>query len=152
MDKQDTALYFKLFNEVGIISQLSRALMDARLPNNLSTSHFSVTNHLIRVQDGQTPLELARAFQVPKTTMTHTLFGLEANKLVEFRPNSKDGRSKLVWLTEKGRLFRDRIIMDLQPMLEILADQLPAKEVAKLVDSLAEIRELMDTNRDINPK
>jgi hypothetical protein len=36
--------------------------------------HFSVLNHLMRVEDGRTPLELARAFQVPKTTLS-TLAG-----------------------------------------------------------------------------
>ena len=77
MDNETRALYFRFFNEIGIISQLSRTMMDMRLPEGVNTSHFSVLNHLIRVQDGRTPLALARAFQVPKTTMTHTLAGLE---------------------------------------------------------------------------
>jgi hypothetical protein len=63
-------LYFRLFNEIGIIEQLSRARFEARLPKGVLVPHFTVLNHLMRVEDGRTPLELARAFQVPKTTLS----------------------------------------------------------------------------------
>jgi hypothetical protein len=68
-------LYFRLFNEIGIIEQLSRARFEARLPQGVTVPHFSVLNHLIRVEDGRTPLELATAFQVPKTTSATRLRG-----------------------------------------------------------------------------
>ena len=70
MDKPDLGLYFVFFNEIGIIEQLIRNLLEKKLPKGFLISHFSVLNHLIRVKDGQTPLVIARAFQVPKTTMT----------------------------------------------------------------------------------
>jgi len=140
-------LYFSLFNEIGIISQLSRALMDARLPKGLSTSHFSVLNHLIRLGDGRTPLELARAFQVAKTTMTHTLSGLEKHCLVELRQNKRDGRSKCVWLTDNGRQLRERAIIDLMPDLDNLIEQLPQEKVKNLVSELVEIRIILDNSR-----
>ncbi|MCP4072291.1 MAG: MarR family transcriptional regulator [Hyphomicrobiales bacterium] len=148
MEQKALSLYFSFFNEIGIISQLSRALMDARLPAGLSSSHFVVLNHLIRVEDGRTPLELARALQVAKTTMTHTLAGLQSHGLVEMRPNLKDGRSKCVWLTKKGRHLRDQTIIDLQPDLSKIIQQLPPEKVASLVSELAEIRKIMDANRN----
>ncbi|MEM9975891.1 MAG: helix-turn-helix domain-containing protein, partial [Pseudomonadota bacterium] len=77
--------YFTFFNEVGIIGQLSRTLLERHLPKGYLLPHFSVLNHLIRVRDGPTPLALARAFQVPKTSMTHTLAGLERGGLIEMR-------------------------------------------------------------------
>ena len=55
------ALYFRLLNEIGIIAQLSRTLLEARLPSGFVLAQFSVLNHLVRVSDGQTPLTLARA-------------------------------------------------------------------------------------------
>ncbi|MEO0830710.1 MAG: MarR family transcriptional regulator [Pseudomonadota bacterium] len=141
-------LYFRLFNEVAIIAQLSRAMFEMRLPDGLLVSHFSVVNHLIRVTDGQTPLDLARAFQVPKTTMTHTLAGLEAQGLVETRPNPRDKRSKQVWLTEKGRIFRDTAVEALAPELEWLAGEVPADGMAELVAGLEQVRKLLDARRD----
>ncbi|MEM9473753.1 MAG: MarR family transcriptional regulator [Pseudomonadota bacterium] len=142
--------FFGFFNEIGIIEQLSRALMEARLPDGFLISHFTVLNHLIRVQDGQTPLVLARAFQVPKTTMTHTLAGLEKAGLIEMRPNPADKRSKCVWLTAAGRAFRDQAIAALVPDVDRLRGLIPAEALAELTPKLTEIREILD--RDRNPQ
>jgi len=142
--------FFGFFNEIGIIEQLSRALMEARLPDGFLISHFTVLNHLIRVQDGQTPLVLARAFQVPKTTMTHTLAGLEKAGLIEMRPNPADKRSKCVWLTASGRAFRDQAIAALVPDVDRLRGLIPAEALAELTPKLTEIREILD--RDRNPQ
>ncbi|MEL6799158.1 MAG: MarR family transcriptional regulator [Pseudomonadota bacterium] len=140
--------FFGFFNEIGIIEQLSRALMEARLPDGFLISHFSVLNHLIRVKDGQTPLVLARAFQVPKTTMTHTLAGLEKAGLVEMRPNPGDKRSKCVWITPHGRAFRDQAIAGLVPDVQRLSGRIDAQRLAKLVPALAEVRKVLDSDRD----
>ncbi len=148
MDSDRRSLYFRLFNEIGIIAQLSRAMMDARLPDGLITPHFSVLNHLIRVADGRTPLELARAFQVPKTTMTHTLAGLEARGFVAIKPNPEDGRSKCVWLTEAGRRFRDSAIAALDPDMTTLSRLVDGEKVERLIGPLTEIRQILDAQRD----
>ncbi|MDJ0994812.1 MAG: MarR family transcriptional regulator [Dinoroseobacter sp.] len=141
------ALYFKVFNEIGILEQLSRALLEARLPPGMLISHFSVLNHLIRVKDGQTPLVLARAFQVPKTTMTHTLAGLDKAGLVEMRPNPEDKRSKQVWLTAAGRAFRNDAIAALAPDIAHLSTVVPEETLRRLAPELEKLREIMDANR-----
>ncbi len=148
MDDKTTGLYFSFFNEIGIIEQLSRALFESKLPAGFLVSHFSVLNHLIRVRDGPTPLRLANAFQVPKTTMTHTLSVLEKHELVEMRPNPEDGRSKCVWLTEKGRAFRNDAIAGMVPEMMVLAERFPPELVAEIVPKLAEIRAFLDAQRD----
>lgn len=148
MDNDTRHVYFTFFNEIGIIAQLSRAAMEARLPKGLTLPHFSVINHLIRVRDGQTPLTLARAFQVPKTTMTHTLSGLLEHGFVEMRPNPKDGRSKTVWLTDAGRTFREAAIKASDPDIEALKAAFPKQKVERLLPLLADIRSFMDAYRD----
>ncbi len=148
MDENTAGLYFRFFNEIGIVEQLSRALLEAQLPDGLIASHFGVMNHLIRVKDGQTPLVLARAFQVPKTTMTHTLAGLEKRGLVEMRPNPDDARSKQVWLTGQGRRVRDETIASLTPAFAALADAIPPEKVAAILPALQEVREYLDEARN----
>jgi DNA-binding MarR family transcriptional regulator len=143
-------LYFQFFNEVGIIEQLSRAMMEARLPHGFLITHFSVLNHLIRVGDGRTPLAMASAFQVPKTSMTHTLAGLEKAGLVDMKPNPKDGRSKQVWLTDKGRQFRMDAIMRLSGDMEEFRQVFPPEKIAPLLPLLADIRVYLDKLRDEN--
>jgi DNA-binding MarR family transcriptional regulator len=148
MDSETRQTLFGFFNEVGIIAQLSRAAMEARLPKGLTLPHFTVINHLVRVSDGQTPLTLAKAFQVPKTTMTHTLAGLLEHGFVEMRPNPEDGRSKTVWLTDHGRRFREEAIRLIDPDMDALKNHVPPERIAALLPALAEIRAFMDAYRD----
>jgi DNA-binding MarR family transcriptional regulator len=150
MDNASRHTLFSFFNEIGIIAQLSRAAMEARLPKGLTLPHFSVINHLIRVKDGQTPLALAKAFQVPKTTMTHTLSGLLNHGLVDMRPNPKDGRSKTVWLTEAGRQFRETAIRSIDPDMSAIKSAIPEEKIAEILPLLAEVRIFMDAYRDEN--
>lgn len=148
MDSDKRLLYFAFFNEIGIIAQLSRVLLEAGLPQGLIAPHFSVLNHLIRVKDGQTPQALARAFQVPKTSMTHTLAILVKRNLIEMRPNLKDGRSKRVWLTEEGRTLREQAIASLNPDIDKISREIPPETLSELLPALAEIRQTLDAYRD----
>jgi len=150
MDKDTLGAYFAFFSEIGIINQLSTAAFQSRLPSGLLISHFSVLNHLIRVRDGQTPLALANAFQVPKTTMTHTLSGLDKHRFIEFRKHPKDGRSKCVWITDAGRSFREEAIASLAPDLKALAEAIPVSTIQRLLPDLAIIRTHLDAARNEN--
>ena len=147
MDDRTRGMYFSLFNEIGIIGQLSRALFEARLPAGLLTAHFSVVNHLVRLGDGKTPLDLARAFQVPKTTMTHSLSILEKHGYIRIAKNPADGRSKCVYLTEDGRAFREDAIRALGPDLAAMAGQIDVEQVKLLLPHLEAIRMYLDENR-----
>ena len=149
IDKEKQKLAFQFFNEIGIINQLSTAILNARLPEGLHVSHFSVLNHLTRLGDGKTPLSLASAFQVTKGTMTHTLSGLSQRGLVRLAPHATDGRSKLVFLTEEGRTFHRRAIDSLGPVFEMLEDKIDFAALIEVLPLLQEVRATLDENRDI---
>ena len=144
----DTALLFEIFTEIGILEQLSRALLEARLPEGLIAPHFTVLNHLTRLGDGATPIDMARAFQVPKTSMTHTLKGLEARGYVTLRPNPDDGRSKQVWLTDTGRALRNNTIAALAPEFADLAAGFDVERLVSIKPTLSALREFMDSRRN----
>ncbi|MEP1355669.1 MAG: MarR family transcriptional regulator [Tateyamaria sp.] len=148
MPEQNPAVFFEVFNEIGIIEQLSRAILEARLPDGLIAPHFTVLNHLCRVEDGRTPVDMARAFQVPKTSMTHTLKGLEAHGLVELRPNPDDGRSKRVWLTQAGRDLRSQTISALGTEFARLAADFDTDRLLAIRPVLTDLRIMMDAARD----
>lgn len=147
LDEKNLALYFRLFNEIAIIGQLSQTKLDNIMPKGLLNSHFNVLNHLVRLGDGKTPLSLANAFQLPKTTMTHTLSGLEKHNLVTIRPNPDDGRSKQVWLTQKGIGLRLQTIMQAAPILSQSLQGFSSEQIESLAENLAEIRKILDSNR-----
>jgi DNA-binding MarR family transcriptional regulator len=142
------AVFFQLFNEIGIIAQLSRAMLDQVMPGDLIAPHFAVLNHLVRVADGRTPLDLARAFQVPKTSMTHTLAGLEGAGLIAMRPNPSDGRSKQVWITEAGRALRGQVIAAMAPSFARLAQDFAPDRALSLLPDLTALRRWLDADRD----
>mgnify|MGYP001796126744 CR=1 FL=1 len=147
MPNVNPGILFEIFNEIGIIEQLSRARLEARLPEGLIAPHFTVLNRLVRVQDGATPLEMARAFQVPKTSLTHTLQGLEKHDLVEMRPNPADGRSKTVWITDKGRALREATIQSLAPEFIQLMQTFDVEALLAVKPTLTALRKLLDENR-----
>ena len=139
--------YFELFNEVGIIAQLSRALFEGAQADGLSLPHFSVLNHLVRLGDGKTPLAIARAFQTPKASMTNTLAGLEARGLIETRPNPEDGRGKLVFLTRAGNARRETAIASTGPALVPIVAEHDVEARRAMVPMLAALRVVLDRNR-----
>jgi DNA-binding MarR family transcriptional regulator len=139
---------FEVFNEIGIIDQLGRAILEARLPDGVIAPHFVVLNHLTRVRDGQTPIVLAKAFQVPKTTMTHTLKGLEARGLVDLRTNPDDGRSKQVWLTDAGKALLATTIQALALDFEELALDFDVAQLTAIKPVLTAFRIYLDARRN----
>ncbi|RED11831.1 MarR family winged helix-turn-helix transcriptional regulator [Pontivivens insulae] len=147
-DPQGVGQIFALFNEIGIIGQLSRTLFEARLEPGMTIHQFSVLNHLMRVGEGTTPQRMATAFQVPKTSMSHTVAGLVKRGYVTLEPSPTDGRSKCVFTTEAGRACRDRAIAALAPDIAELAPQLPEGLVEALLPHLVTLREVMDAARD----
>lgn len=148
MPDKELSEYFRLFNEIGIIGQLSRALLEARLPPGFVMAQFSVLNHLVRVGDGRTPLAIAQAFQVPKNSMTHSLAVLERAGLIEMRANPQDGRSKLVYITDAGRQFRDETIGAFAPDVARIASAFPPDRVAALLPDLEALRKFLDADRN----
>jgi len=147
MPKQDPSIFYEVFLETGIIAQLSRAMLEARMPDGLLQPHFSVLSHLIRVEDGRSPLAIAKAFQVPKNTMTHTLQGLESHGLIKLVPNPDDGRSKLVHLTKAGKKMHDDIVKALVPNMKQMAKEFDLDLLATALPALRELRIYLDQKR-----
>jgi DNA-binding MarR family transcriptional regulator len=139
--------WFALFTEIGILAQLSRAMFEAAQVDGLSLPQFSVLNHLVRLGDGRAPLDLARAFQTPKASMTNTLARLEERGLIETRPHPKDGRSKLVHLTPAGRERREAAIAAVEADLAGLGALAEPEAVERLLPDLAALRRVFDENR-----
>lgn len=139
---------FTLFNEIGIIEQLTRTAFERVLPDGLTQAQFTVLNHCVRLGDGRTPAAIAEALQVTRATMTSTLKKLEAKALVSIVPDEHDGRSKRVFLTEAGRHVRGQAIADVLPVLSRLEGVVSEEDLAELLPRLLHLRQWLDNNRD----
>jgi DNA-binding MarR family transcriptional regulator len=141
------ARLFRVFNEIGILAQLSGTTFERVMPEGLNLPQFVVLNHMVRLGDDRTPVELARAMQVTKGTMTNTVGHLERAGFVEVRPDGKDGRSKRVGLTAAGRGVRDAAIAALAPELEAIGAHFPPERVDGLLPQLEVLRRILDDRR-----
>jgi DNA-binding MarR family transcriptional regulator len=148
MNKDDpTNDIFVFFNEIGIIAQLSSTMFNRSLPDGLSVAHFSILNHLVRLGDGRTPIELASAFQVTKATMSHSIDVLLQRGFIRVEKHPGDGRSKLVFLTKAGRTFRERAIVKATGALAGLVGELDTDALADMLPRLRAVRQVLDRNR-----
>lgn len=142
------ALLFAVFNEIGIIEQLGRNRFERAMPDGLLLPHFSVLNHLVRLGDDKSLKSLAFAFQVSKGTMTNTIQRLEVRALVRVEPDPRDGRGKRVFITDEGRLMRERAIDAIGPALGSLTDSLGEDLFRSVLPLLSRLRAQLDEMRN----
>ncbi len=146
LDAADAAV-FGFFNEIGIIGQLSTALLAKTLPDGVHPSHFSIINHLARMGDGKTPIRIAGAMQVTKNTMTHSLRVLEERGFVRVGPNPEDARGKLVYLTDAGRAFREEAMARVTETFTTIMRPEDRERMMRVMEDLVAIRKHLDDNR-----
>ncbi|MDP3415140.1 MarR family winged helix-turn-helix transcriptional regulator [Falsiroseomonas sp.] len=142
---------FALLNEIGIIEHLARNRAERALPDGLRLSHFIVLNHLVRLGDGRSLARIARAVQVERPAMTNTIQKLEARGLVRGVPDPRDGRGKLVFLTEAGRAMREQGVVAMAEAIRPVPHGLAAEEIAGLLAPLRRLRAALDRARDADP-
>ena len=138
----------RFFIEVGIINQLVTTKLEAILPGRMSATQFGVLGHLARRPDGQTPLQLAQAFQTPKTTMTHMLAGLENAGFISLKTNPQDRRSKIACVTEAGGVFLTEKTKTLAAQLQPIMAELSIGPFSATLPDLERIRIALDKDRD----
>lgn len=139
---------FQLFNEIGIIAQLSGTLFERVMPDGMTLAQFTVLNHFVRLGGERSPAQLAAAFQVTRGTMTSTLQKLEAKNLVDIAPDKADARAKIVRITETGRRMRERCISALGPKLADLSQKLEGLDMDSTIEPLQRLRRELDRARD----
>lgn len=129
-----------LFGELFMADQLARTRVSKALPRGMELSHFSVLNHLARVQDERTPGQLARAFHVTRGAMTNTLAKLEMAGHIHIRPDWDDARQKFVGLSPSGRSARDAAVQAVAPLIAEVVRALGADRVRAVIPVLRELR------------
>jgi DNA-binding MarR family transcriptional regulator len=142
-------LAFEFFNEIGIIDQLTGAMLTNALPRGTTKAQFTVLNHFVRLDiTEKSPADLASAFQVRRPTITSTLARMESAGLVSIRLDPKDGRAKLVSITAAGREMRERCITALQAVMPAIESVVTESEMRALLPALRMIRVGLDALRE----
>ncbi len=147
-DSDPASVIFKLFNEIGIINQLSTSRFARSLAPDLNPSEFGVLNHFVRLGDGKSPTYLAKAFQMTKPSMTAILRNLERKGYVEIVGSDEDKRRKFVSITKAGREARATGVRAMAPLAETLIQNQDVAQLAKILPTLQALREFLDAERN----
>jgi DNA-binding MarR family transcriptional regulator len=129
-----------LFGELFMADQLARNRISKVLPKGMELSHFSVLNHLARINDERTPAQLAKSFHVTRGAMTNTLTKLEWAGHVHIRPDWEDARQKFVAISPSGRSARESALAAVVPLIAEVVQAIGADRVRALLPILRELR------------
>ena len=129
-----------LFGELFMADQLARNRISKVLPRGMQLSHFSVLNHLARLNEERSPAQLARSFHVTRGAKTNTLAKLEWAGHVHIRPDWDDARRKFVAISPSGRVARDAAVQAVAPLVGDLVRDLGADRVRAVLPVLRELR------------
>ena len=135
------ALAVALFSEIFTADQLARNRLSRALPKGMELSHFSVLNHLARLNDERSPAQLAQTFHLTRGAMTNTLAKLEWAGHVHVRPDWDDARKKLVSISPAGRRAVDSAISAISPIITEVVEEIGAERVRQALPVLRELRE-----------
>ena len=92
----------QVFAEIAAIDQLATTRIERALPAGLTKAQFMVLDRLARRGGGETPAELARAFQLTKGALTNSLTRLAAAGLIVVVGDKDDARKKRATVTDAG--------------------------------------------------
>ncbi len=131
-----------LFSEMFMADQLARNRLSKALPKGMELSHFSVLNHLARVNEEKSPAQLAKEFHVTRGAMTNTLSKLEWAGHVHIRPDWDDARRKFVSISPSGRSARDVALQAITPIIANMVTKIGPEKVRNVLPVLREMRQL----------
>lgn len=140
MAEPNDPLAAALFSEIFMADQLARNRLSRVLPKGMELSHFSVLNHLARINAERTPAQLAKAFHVTRGAMTNTLGRLEWAGHVHIRPDWDDARRKWVSISPSGRAACDAALAAITPILADVVQDIGAEKVRAALPVLRQVR------------
>ena len=146
MTERNDELAIALFGELFMADQLARNRISKALPKGMELSHFSVLNHLARLNEERTPAQLARAFHVTRGAMTNPLTKLEWAGHIHIRPDWDDARQKFVALSPAGRAARDAAVASVVPLIADVVTNLGGDRVRAALPVLRELRHRLETD------
>ncbi|MBC8306508.1 MAG: MarR family transcriptional regulator [Pelagibacterales bacterium] len=83
------------------------------------------------------------------TSLSRTLKSLEAKKLIKRKPNLNDGRSVLIYLTEKGKIHRDLSRVAILKFNQAIKNEIGDKSLENFHNTIKKINELIKNKKKI---
>jgi len=107
---------------------------------NLTPPQFGLLASLWE-KDGLSQVELGNILDVDRTTLTGIIDRLEKNALVQRETDPLDRRSKLIYLTDLGRAYEDRVMLVAREVNKFFSQKFSPEELDQLLSLLKRIEE-----------
>ncbi len=108
-------------------------------------AHYAVFRYL--EDDGSRVTELAEVAGMTKQSMGELVAYLEERGYIERRPDPRDGRAKIVVLTEKGQRAIEAAAERIAEIEAELARGMGKERLERLIGSLADLTAVLDRRR-----
>jgi len=136
----------QVFAEIAAIDQLATTRIERALPAGLTKAQFTVLDRLARRGGGETPAELARAFQLTKGALTNSLARLAAAGLIAVAGDKDDGRKKRATVTDAGAAAHREALTALRPITESAREAFPERDFGGALPFLHALRSWLEQN------
>jgi DNA-binding MarR family transcriptional regulator len=139
----------ELFTEIVLeVLRLNRLMLDAgdalTAPLGLTSARWQV---LGVVEHGPAPVaQVARTMGLKRQTVQETANGLEAAGFIEFAPNPRHRRAKLLVMTPKGDAAMEELRRRHASWANELAESHQAAALQSVVTALSKIRTTLEAN------
>jgi len=110
--------------------------------NNLSNCFHPIIFYLIK-QDGLTQLDLVRLTRLKAPTISLALQKMEQSGLVYRKTSDKDARKTLVYLTDEGRRYDEKMVEIIKELENKILPKLEKEEINELERTLHKIIKIM---------
>lgn len=151
MRTQSANALFELFKGCGDVHAALTRRAESILPSDLTMPQFNILDDLRKnaLLDNAlflTPLELAKSQNITKGAVTNLLNQLYKKQMIMLEKHPKDGRSKLISLSDKGaRAHRHSMVALSQLTSEILL-QFSSDELSTALPILSKFTLWLDVN------
>ena len=114
---------------------LAERLFVNRLQRNFRAAGYSITAEQWHVlinlweREGQTQQELSDKTEKDKGNITRLISSLEKSDILVRIPNTTDGRSKLIYLTSKGKAYQKSLVQIAPKTLDEAQANIPIREI-----------------------
>lgn len=125
LKESDICIHFLLAKAAQRANQISKSRLE---PYGVTPVQYALLFQLWE-KDGQTSNELGKRLLLDSATITGIIDRLEQNGLIERRTDANDRRTKLIFLTEKGKTLEKPLKRQMDEMNEEVLSGLRDEEI-----------------------
>ncbi|RVU90284.1 MarR family transcriptional regulator [Flavobacterium columnare] len=101
-------------------------------------------------EEGTPSTSVSARMGMEATSLTRTLKSLEEKGLIERKPNPKDGRGVLIYLTKEGKLKRELSKQTVLRFNEVIKQHISEEKIMHFIEVTEKINELIQDKKIFN--